>query len=691
MIANKKPTSKTLTTKKLIDILSGDEDHDINVIENIIQRELVWDYACIETFWYDVLECIRINHSSAKQSFFETKKVFDKAYTVMGNIEVSTIDVCNKKYLAPLTSGEYRSIVDGSQRNRISMLMVLAFMYIISLNNNRDMDLSSLKNSSGVMKLTEIGEHSKLNEFYKELETTSIENLSKKVDKLNFEKLIKKLTKEDEERDYFTIFALFVKFIERDIIGTYDVSDALSIVMHNVYFYEEIVSPENKFERFVDRNKKGTPMSDEQMYPKYIINQFSDEEKEKVYSAFNRFKVRAIEIQGGTDGKGEITFRQTKNKLNSILYIMIEALKISLGNEHKNGADVKLSTVFASTFNLGNIEYGVEKCFSKGLVFRTSDDAIKYFNMCYDIADFLGKDSFSMHENIIDDYYYLRDFGKSYDVIWWYYIKPSYIIHSMFKDCNYERYKFMKQLFYRLYAFYVIHISSNTNSQNFINLLEQLSREIIMFSGDDNEFKSHMVSLAEGYINKVGGYNMLRTVIPSLAYNVDKHKNALKTILLTLEYDMCEKFNIPTKTFYSLWRRKRKKNDSEAQCNLDHWYPENKFKGNDDFIEYHRLGNLVLLEESLNKSKQDDNDKNVRYYTQSKYTQTLLMSSENRGVFRNSTINELNKYPYLCRYNDDIINEPTLDVIRERTKRYEKFFIDFIKDFIENNKLKNIN
>jgi hypothetical protein len=67
------------------------------------------------------------------------------------------------------------------------------------------------------------------------------------------------------------------------------------------------------------------------------------------------------------------------------------------------------------------------------------------------------------------------------------------------------------------------------------------------------------------------------------------------------------------------------------------------------------------------------------------------MSSENRGVFRNSTINELNKYPYLCRYDDDIINEPTLDVIRERTKRYEKFFIDFIKDFIENNKLKNIN
>ena len=234
-------------------------------------------------------------------------------------------------------------------------------------------------------------------------------------------------------------------------------------------------------------------------------------------------------------------------------------------------------------------------------------------------------------------------------------------------------------------------MSSNTNSQNFINLMEQLSKEMIIFSGDDDMFKSHMLSIAKAFINKVGGYDMLRNVIPSLNYNVDKHKNALRTILLTLEYDMCLKYNISTESFYSLWKRKRKKTDSEPQCNLDHWYPENKFNGSDDFVEYHRLGNIVLLEESLNKSKQDNNEKNVRYYTQSKYIQTLLMCSENRGTFYNTTISEINKYPYLCRYNDDIINEPTLDIIRERTKKYEKFFIDFIKEFIENNKIENIN
>ena len=91
MITRKKPEGKTLSPKRLYDVLCFAQDKSINIIENIIQRELVWTYACIETFWHDVLECVKLNiEQSVTSDYFGT--VFDKAYMVAGTIEYSKPD-----------------------------------------------------------------------------------------------------------------------------------------------------------------------------------------------------------------------------------------------------------------------------------------------------------------------------------------------------------------------------------------------------------------------------------------------------------------------------------------------------------------------------------------------------------------------------------------------------------------------
>jgi hypothetical protein len=93
MIIKSIPEPKTLTPKSLKDILFNEEKR-VNVIENIMQRELVWGEACIETLWHDIVECIKSNVYNAKEMIFNEKR-FENAQMIIGSLEYSEIDKCN--------------------------------------------------------------------------------------------------------------------------------------------------------------------------------------------------------------------------------------------------------------------------------------------------------------------------------------------------------------------------------------------------------------------------------------------------------------------------------------------------------------------------------------------------------------------------------------------------------------------
>lgn len=672
MIIKSIPEPKTLTPKSLKDILFNEEKR-VNVIENIMQRELVWGEACIETLWHDIVECIKSNVYNAKERIFNEKR-FENAQMIIGSLEYSEIDKCNYWLNERVGKYDFKSIVDGSQRLRLMLFLAIAFLYTqAKAKNDEYVDMSFLKIDGKHYKFLEAG-IDKLERFYKKIEETPVLGIQKMVDSVNVDSYFNKFNNENE-KDYFEVFLLLASLIESDIIGHFDLEDAFKISMENIWLYEEYVPEEVKFERFVDRNKKTTPMSDESLYPKYIINQFSSDKKELVYEEFKKFKEVAENIQnkkGNQDGR----FRTTKSGQNATIFIMILALKICLANEGNDA--INLKRVFASTFDLGNIEFGVEKCFRNGFVFNTAEGAMNYFKVCYKIAVFLRDDSFSLHNNIYEDNYYLRDFAKP-NVIWWYFINPAYIA-STIKDTNRERFEYIKGLLFRLYSFYIVHRSSSTNSQNLINLLENISSLMITSKVDNDTFKELLNTNADKYIETSGGYAGLSDLVDSLTYGRPKDRNAMEHIFITMEYDILSKnSNIPRDVFYSLWDRRGKKKN----YHLDHWYPQSMIP-EEDKDEYTHIGNLVLLEEGLNCSKQDDVKSNDWYYIQSKFIQTLLMNKSNRGTFNNNFLDFIDNYPYLVRFDSDEINNPTKENMRKRRNCLTKFFVDFIKDFIEN-------
>lgn len=673
MISNNKPENKVLSRKSLDETLCNYNNSDINVVECKIQRPLVWSYDCIETLWTDLCECIRRNALNTPTKSISGQKIFNDTYMQVGNIEWSDIYESNITFVKDYKNIKYKSLVDGSQRNRMLMFLLVAMLYErAKINHFEHVDLSSVKINNGEYKLIELGSN-ELNDFYTKIETTKISQLEKEV--VNLDKLINKFTKEGTRRDYFQTFSLFVGFIERDIIGTYEIDDVITIILNNVFFYEEYIDAEHKFERFVDRNKKNTPMRDEDLYPSTIVNGFDSSKNDCIQEEFKRFERRAEEAQNPSTSKP--TFRKTKSGMNAVLFIMIEVLKIQLAKESITNKNISLNNVFTSTFDLKNLEYGIDKCFKKGLVFKNVESAVNYFKECYNFADFLIKDSFTRHDTLQEDCYYLRDFA-SQDVMWWYFIKPSYIAHAMIKNVNNRRFNFTKEALARLYFFYIVHRSGDTNSQNLINQLELLSSTLITFEGTDEEFEQTIRCILKRYITVCGGYDGLKETVANLTYGVRTHKNAIENIFIAMEYDIHKKFSLPTDTFYTLWKR-----SSGKPFNLDHWYPENKFKSLENNIEYQQIGNLVLLEEPLNKSKQDSSEVNSKFYTQSKYVQTLLMDKLNRGTFYNKDINAISSYLYFTRLDEDEVNNPTLENIRVRTQKYTDFFVNFIKDFVE--------
>jgi len=673
MITKFRPEPKTLTPKSLDELVFSVDDKNIYTIENLLQRNFVWDYRCCETLWHDICECIRINTenmASGKNSYIG--KNYTKAYLTIGNIEYSNIDECNSnsRLIKPLDDGTYKSAVDGSQRIRMCIIMSFAFMYVINKLEGREyIDLDVFKNTNGQYKLCEIG-IDKLDEFYKYLEQP-ISVISRDI--IPIDKIYRKFSKSNEERKYNDIFYLAVDFIEQDILGNgFDIATAFHVMLRNVYVYEEYIPYENKFERFRDRNQKGTPMSDEDMYPKFIINQFKSDEKNLVYKSFKRFKESADYAQSNGH------FRPTKSKVDAVLFIMIEVLKIRLARQSIYKDSINLSKVFSSSFTLNNINYGIEKCFKEDIIFSSYEDAIDYFNECKMMADWLIDESFKRHDDIHKDTYHFRDFASS-NLVWWYYIKPCYLAYGI-KD--YEYFKFVMKSLFVIYSFYVVHRFSDTNVQNTINLLESISSDLILISDTDNAKKVIREKVAR-YINNAGGCDELRSLINgSLKYNIKKGRTTMEQILATVEYYLCERYGLPTDAYYNMWVR-RGKNKS---YNLDHWFPENKFKDYENADEYHQLGNIILLEDTLNKSKQDKVETNSHNFAQSRFIQTQLLSNTNRGpILKNNELDDLTNNVKFLRFEETTVNNPELCDIQKRTRAYADLFVSFIRDFIEDN------
>lgn len=674
MITNREIETITKIPKMMRDVLIYEGNRSTYYIESVYQRPYVWSYGNINDFWIEFVKCVQNCISTSEVGYGGNK--FYQYRTDLGTMKVSTLESCNIPSLKDNYNKERcKSVVDGSQRLRTSLFCLCAIQYSLSKDSSEQyINLQSLKKDE-IYKLSELGD-SELSDFYKYIENTPIDEISLMCDKTSIERLSKKLCKENQKRNYIDIFTLFILLIERDIFHNYDLWEVRKIFLEQCYIYEESVITEEKFDCFVDMNKKGTPMSDEDMYPKYIINQLNDDEKNNVKEIYDKF-ISEITL---AEENGRI--RPTKAGHSPQLFVMTEVLKLKLGEECKKGKNIDTKKVFLSSFNLRDINYGIEKCIRNGYCLNTIESAYSYFEKCYQMAYFLNEISFKKFDTIEEGFYYFRDFSSK-DMIWWYMIKPLFYVYSSIQETNNELAKYIKGALFRLYTLYIVQSYNNTNSQNLINLIENITSIMSTFVGGNEEFKTNVNEMISQFVEKRGGYSIVERNIQTATYESKKGKSVIDIVLTALEYDFTLKTDCEYDAFQKMWFN-RKKN---KYYHLEHWLPQRiiKEKYSEDSSICESIGNFYLLEVPLNCSKQDRNDDNAHNYAQSRFNQTRYSIKGHRGIQFNNGLETINSYPYILILDEDEINNPSIKLIKKRRDLFCDFFIHFIKDFIENN------
>ena len=654
MINNIKPESKNLVPKNFNDILSN-QNRDIYVIEAEMQRPFVWGVQNIETWWGDII-------SLCEQNFEKRSKApFDIAYMNSGTMDVSDLFPHNINKCINEPGIKIKSLVDASQRIRLSLATYAAFLLWKDKNSNEEyVDISPIKSSDGQFKLVEIG-RSEISDFYKYLKNTPISNILKERSELAKWRNI--FATDNKKRPLIDLFKYAVTYIEEHIVEKYSIKDCLWIFLNNVYIYEEQISVDDKYDRFLDRNDRHTPMSTEDMMSKFIINQYEDTYMESVYNSYVGFE----EVAKDCDKNG--AFIETKGHKKSLMFIMDEALKITLGEKG-------YSKPFKSNFTLKDSEFGIKSCLKNRFCLETYEDAISYFNECKRMAEFILYDSMKNHEDISDDCYYFRNFTKP-NVVWWYFVKPAYIMNT---KLEYEKRKYAKDLLFR--SGYIIYCvvraaTKNTNSQNLINALEEVSYKMLKFKDAPlYEFKNEVRNVMYKYYqNMIKNEEDVNFAIKSLSYITPNDRKPLEKILISLEYELITKYQFSKEGFHKYWFYE----NGKPVVNLDHWYPENLSKETEDMKSTcSRIGNLCLLEGMINSSKGDDMKKNMEAYMSSEFKITNLMYQ--KCVIPSNIREKIKDKTEFKSYSYEEINSPKEELIKMRTDALSKFLMNFVKE-----------
>lgn len=681
MQIKKEPEAQVCKPVYVCDLLSTNAN--VYVIESVLQREYVWPYSEIRRLWDDIFDCICDNHGKGTETY-DKNLVYTGPKYFLGNLETSEVDASKLKELPSLTSGAYCSVVDGSQRIRSILFCSIAFQYWKAVRDeNEYISLDMFKHiTDGVWKICEFGVegYGELGKFYEYLSTHKIKEISRELKK-RAKSLIKKMSKKEAKKDYFDIFAIFVNLINEHIVkkDANELDEMFNILMKNVFFYDTIISIDNKFARFVDCNKKGTPMTDADLYPKYVVCNYNDSDRGMAQKAFNKFRDYARMLEEGGDDRH---FRETKSGIHSIQWIMTTVLKNSLIGLSKTNESINQNSLNVSTFSLSDVDYGIEQCFKSKLLFNEDvRTAINYFNECYNLSDFLFH-SFDHHsDNLSHCYYYLRDMSRP-NVLWWYFINPSYLAKKLYLDKGREDVNsFIMGALYRLYGLYHVRRGAgDTNSQKLIDILSELSSCLILH---ESESDSEIINtVREICLRYVSSYEDIYNCVQGLSYNkLGCSTRSLGTVLTSIEYGICDKLKLSLSDFFKLYYGRSKK----QQFDLDHWYPQKEFKENPELSrDYNQLGNIVLLERSLNRSKGCNADKTSDIYKQSHFVGTLLLNSSTRGTLTNEQLECINEMGCVARFDESDVDSPSLEMIKLRTKKISDYYVNyFLKGFFE--------
>lgn len=640
-----KPKGQTIEPLYIGEALTS-ENNKYYVIEGHVQRPYKWHIDLIRDFITTIYDTVDINRESEIKM---EDDVFVDFYDVMIS---ESDDKSGNKFKQAI------SIIDGGQRLITSYATIMALCYII-MEKQSIIDVNERRKFLYKYIKTKNEKYFKLNTTFRDdgIQDTSEEiimNSLKLTDRV-IDTAINNLKNEREDKKFRNV-VIGIYGIIRDIFdANMDFNYVMDIFLNKMFVYSRRCPKEAKKKVFIEINKNKQVVEDTDIY-KTLINGKEEQSENIINEKYNNL----VELSNELKNKGLMV--DLKRGTCVLDFIMQSALKYIDRSEQ----------TFKDTFYLDNNAYGIEYQLDNGIL-KDKQGVIKFLDTCIDIGNF-AKCSMIYSDKMYNDDYFFTQLGKKR--LWWHVLLPLYIIN---KDFSGEKHDFLYDTLMKSWTCYNIRYTISSHIQYYQKFLAKFGLLSLLHKDDDIMIlKSVIKNLYNETFSDLLTKDMDKA-IKRLNYTIDKDKQAIRSIFSTIEYSIFKSTGNKTNMLYNFAEEyinsnkiiskngSSKSSKSNKMMSIDHIIPQSYGKAimmDENVIN--SIGNLTLLELTLNQKKSDDITKNREIYLSSKYVSTNLLNNNNSFV--NLSTADIAKVNNLVkRYDESEINSFDKNHIENRT------------------------
>lgn len=658
MLIDYKPIGESSNPTFMIDIITNELD-DIYIFENTTNRPFRWSEHIIRNdFFNELIECFTLNLDNNGEI----------KYMNLGNSCVSEPeDSSLERFPTHTADGKeirrrIKPIIDAAHRIKLCFCSFIAMTILKNKEENIEFfDTQLIHNRYGEPKLQYVGKKD-FDALYTLLKTENVNTIIAKAMKRKKNMFISA----ENEKNIVDVLLLCIDYLyhiknENNVLMETSYENMLKVLLNKVYLLETSVDKKHKWDYFNSYNMKGVPPTKRDFIPRAIVEDFSGRQKEIIVDMFENFERYADECDG-------VTFKPDLKGNKCCEWVMDIILKIWLSK------NVKGYTMDKKSENiLEDINYGIKAAIANYGFCEKFEDAIEYFNECYELCDFI-KHSVEDNNDIYSTYFMFVNEYRGWPVLWWYCITPLYIMNKMCKTREDRIFIYEYIAKCKMYQLSSRKALNTTNTQNFINYMLHLSHLMVT---DDNFIETIKTEKANHTFIACERAKVGRSL---REYHYDINDGEMKHVLQWSEFIFTLKHETEHSALYRLMTKpKNKKNNNIIQnTDIDHIIPKNIYNdivnhGIDD-IDSSPLGNLVLLESTTNRSKQDEMSVNPQCYCESSFYTTALLCKDTRKGLTNDQLNNIS----FKRYSNEELENFSVSDAKERTSFIVDNYLDWL-------------
>ena len=642
------PKSSNKNPMSLNEIFSN-SNNKVYPIKSDLQRRFCWTEKevdnLIEQYYIEMFEKNITADERGEDSFYAT---------------IGDGIICKEMPNWKETGCVYSELVDMSQRitTTYAICIVSLFLYmdkegISDIDERRKLFELYLKTKNKKsFKVETTFKDCEINSVYENIIANTFSFEKKEVNKaVNLFKCVK-----DGEVKYKPFSSLVRKVystITNNIGTDVNFKEYLDAFLRNTYLQIEECDNAVRLEKFREVNSYRVGVADADIYKSMLCYK-----GEMVDDKFQVFEEWIKKISTSDDG-----CRKRINILKAHYTVSEYIMKLSLISLTKD------EDICRFDFKLNDAEKGIEwQIYNEKGILRTEGDVIVFLDRCIDICKFLYN-SMEMPREFNESWYMFTE-GRNTSTIWLYNILPCYII-SKIEDTNIKTYAF--DMLLKSYLIYSIRYLDNKSVQYIQNYLFTFAMKLILF--ENKGYDALKDELNAHYSKTFGGFIIsgMSNAFSHISYAGKTSQGAIRGILSVVEFLAQRKANVKKDNIYRFVTSKK------SDIDIEHIMPQiKKTEDNDVFVD--GIGNLVLLESSLNSSKKDNADATSKRYTDSSFITTKLIMGDSRyeGLTNEQLSILRDKYlPYCCTVEN--LNRFDEDMIKQRKNGISKMLRDFLQ------------